>query len=501
MVARYPLNRSDVVMIPNRDAEYLAGLVANLRQLPRETEWVEFKVNQATEPQRIGEYISALANGAALNGKESAYLLWGIEDGTHAVGGTCFVPAAAKYGNEPLENWLRRGLTPRVDFRFHEVELDGRRVVVLEIEPARQQPVAFNRERYVRVGSVKKNLREHPEKERALWQILDSVTFEEGIAIERVTGAGVLELLDYPEYFRLLGLPLPNGHVAMLERIQNNHLITPCDAGGWNITNLAAVLLARNMDDFPRIVRKSLRIVQYEGDGRTATLREREFNKGYAIIFDDAVDYIMTVTPANEVIERALRREVPMFPRIAVRELVANALIHQDFSVTGAGPMVSIFDRRIEISNPGEPLVPTDRFVDADPVSRNEELARLMRRFNICEERGSGIDKVFQEVEAFQLPAPLFEVPPSSTRVILFAYKPLSDMDRSDRIRACYQHACLHYVANRPVNNASIRERFGISDTVSASRLLKEAIDGGMIRVRDASVGTRSRTYLPAWAA
>ena len=65
-------------MIPHRDAEYLAGLVGTLRQLPRETEWVEFKVNQATEPQTIGEYISALANGAALNGKESAYLLWGI---------------------------------------------------------------------------------------------------------------------------------------------------------------------------------------------------------------------------------------------------------------------------------------------------------------------------------------------------------------------------------------------------------------------------------------
>ena len=109
--------------------------VANLRQLPRETEWVEFKVNRA-DPEDIGEYISALANGAALNGKESAYLLWGIADGTHAVVGTRFVPAAAKKGNEPLENWLRHGLTPRVDFRFHEVAFDGKRVVVLEIEPA-----------------------------------------------------------------------------------------------------------------------------------------------------------------------------------------------------------------------------------------------------------------------------------------------------------------------------------------------------------------------------
>ena len=100
-----------------------------------------------------------------------------------------------------------------------------------------------------------------------------------------------------------------------------------------------------------------------------------------------------------------------MFPELAVRELVANALIHQDFFVTGAGPMVEIFDDRIEITNPGEPLVDTQRFVDTPPRSRNEALASLMRRFRICEERGSGIDKVVLQVELFQLPAPLFETP------------------------------------------------------------------------------------------
>ena len=488
-------------MIPIRDDAYLADLVHNLRRLPRETEWVEFKVNQATELQEIGEYISALANGAALNEKDNAYMLWGIADGAHAVVGTSFTPAMAKQGNEPLENWLRRGLTPHVDFRFHEVTLDGKRIVILQMEKATQQPVAFKGERFIRVGDVKKNLREHPEKERALWRILEQFIFESEIALENASDDDVLSGLNCPAYFDRLGVQLPDGRAAILERLRSNRLILPCDAGGWNITNLGAMLFARNLEDFPRIGRKTLRIVQYRGNGRTEALREREFTEGYAVIFDDAVDYVMTVTPANEVIERAFRREVPMFPRIAVRELVANALIHQDFSATGAGPMVSIFDKRIEISNPGEPLVPTERFLDADPKSRNETLARLMRRFNICEERGSGIDKVIQEVEAFQLPAPLFEAPPGSTRTTLFAHKPLSDMGKSERVLACYMHACLCYVTNRPVNNASIRERFGISDTVTASRLLKEAIDGGVIVIRDVSVGTRSRTYLPSWAA
>ncbi len=126
-----------------------------------------------------------------------------------------------------------------------------------------------------------------------------------------------------------------------------------------------------------------------------------------------------------------------------------------------------------------------------------------MRRFDICEERGSAIDKVLQEVEVFQLPAPLFEVPPGSTRTALFAHKPLSDMDKSERIRACYLHACLSFVMDRPVNNASIRERFGLPDNLNdrASRLLREAVEDETIVVRDPNVGTRSWTYLPYWAA
>ena len=501
MAARCPLDRSDVAMIPNRDAEYLAGLVANLRQLPRETEWVEFKVDQATEPQRIGEYISALANGAALNGKESAYLLWGIDDGSHAVDGTCFVPAAAKYGNEPLENWLRRGLTPRVDFRFHEVAFDGKRVVVLEIEPARQQPVAFNRERYVRVGSVKKNLREHPEKERALWQTLDSVAFEEGIARERLNDDNVLELLDYATYFRLLERPIPENIGVILYELKQDRLIATSDAGGWNITNLGAVMLAHRIGDF-RLERKAVRVIHYRGAGRTEAISERASTMGYGVGFVNLIKYI-TDKVSTEVIGQGLRRTTTMVPELAVRELVANALVHQDFSVTGAGPTVEIFDARIEITNPGAPLVDTQRFLGSPPISRNDAMASLMRRLGICEERGSGIEKVVSAVEAALLPAPLFEAFDKFTRATLFAHKDLSDMDRAERVRACYLHACLRYRLRLPMNNTSLRERFNLAgeQTDRVSRVLREAVDEGLIAVRDPDAGNRHRAYLPFWAA
>ena len=164
--------------------------------------------------------------------------------------------------------------------------------------------------------------------------------------------------------------------------------------------------------------------------------------------------------------------------------------------------MIEIFDRRIEISNPGEPLIDTKRFVDTQPRSRNEKLASLMRRLNICEERGTGIDKVVDAVERFELPAPIFENPPGSTRASLFAHKPFREMDRQERLHACYMHACLRYVTQLPMTNSSLRARFGIADknASTASRVLGEAVDSGLIVVADPATGLRLRRYLPFWA-
>jgi predicted HTH transcriptional regulator len=192
-----------------------------------------------------------------------------------------------------------------------------------------------------------------------------------------------------------------------------------------------------------------------------------------------------------------------MFPELAVRELVANALIHQDFFVTGAGPMVEIFDDRIEITNPGEPLVDTQRFVDTPPRSRNEALASLMRRFRVCEERGSGIDKVVSQVELFQLPAPLFESLEGFTRAVLFAHKPLSAMDKADRVRACYLHACLCYVMRKQMTNTTLRARFGVEEQnrSTVSRLIREAVKAGAIAPADPDAAPKLMRYLPFWAA
>lgn len=487
-------------MSTERNIEYLVGVIRELCKLPNETEWVEFKQNQA-EPEEIGEYISALSNSAALEGKSSGYVIWGIEDGTHVVVGTTFRPSRAKVGNEELENWLLHLLTPRIQFHFFEVEVDGCDVVLLEIEHASRHPVRFKNQEFIRVGSYKKRLREHPEKERALWRVFDRKSFEDGFALENVSSAEVLGLLDYPAYFRLLGQALPETQDNILEALATDRMITRCATGNWNIQNLGAILFARKLEKFKRLGRKAVRVIIYRGRGRVETIREQEGAKGYASGFERLIGFINNLLPSNEVIEQALRRNVPMYPELAVRELVANALIHQDFAVTGAGPMVEIFDDRMEVTNPGKPLVDTARFLDTPPQSRNDILASFMRRVGICEERGSGVDKVVFQTELYQLPAPVFEIAGESTRAVLFAHRPMSKMDKDDRIRACYLHACLKYVTREDMTNSTLRARFGIEkkNAALASKIIKDTVAQGLIRPHDETVGSRALRYVPFW--
>ena len=215
------------------------------------------------------------------------------------------------------------------------------------------------------------------------------------------------------------------------------------------------------------------------------------------------LDFINIFVPQNEVVGQALRVEARMYPEIAIRELVANALIHQDFSMTGTGPMVEIFSDRIEITNPGMPLIDTQRFLDAPPQSRNDRVAAFMRRINICEERGSGIDKVIHWAEVFQLPAPDFQATHQHTKAVLFAYKKLAEMSKADRLRACYQHAALQYVSNSRMTNASLRTRFSISpqNYATASRIIGETLEAGLIKPYDPENRSKKHAkYVPYWA-
>lgn len=487
--------------MPQYTSEYLIRMLEKLRTLSNETEWIEFKVNNK-KPKVIGEYISALSNSAALLGRNNAYLIWGIEDQTHEIIGTNFNPKTEKVGNEELENWLLRLVSPNIKFVFLELIIEDKKIVILKINGASDKPIKFEGREYIRVGSYKKPLSDYPEKERELWRVFEKTPFEDLIAIENLLDSEVLEYIDYPSYFDLQDYPLPENRELILERLNKEEMIIKNEADNWDITNLGAILFGKNLTNFPKIKRKSVRVVIYEGKGRVKTTREQEGQKGYASGFEGLINFIDNVLPRNEVMGKALRKDVPMYPELAVRELVANAMIHQDFTITGTGPMIEIFSDRMEVTNPGVPLVSTERFLDSPPQSRNEKLASFLRRVGMCEERGSGIDKVVADTEEYQLPAPTIEVYENHTKVTLFSHKPFNKMDRDEKVRACYLHACLKYVMREKLSNTTLRQRFGLQSDESPkiSRVIKDAVDKGWIKVHDPNTAPRYMRYIPFWA-
>ena len=205
-------------------------------------------------------------------------------------------------------------------------------------------------------------------------------------------------------------------------------------------------------------------------------LKEYLSDSGYAVGLKELLGYIEALLPSKEIITGAMRETETAYPSIALREAIANALIHQDFSITGTGVTIEIFNNRIEITNPGIPLVDVARIIDNPPKSRNEKLASLMRRLKMCEELGTGWDKIIISCELFKLPAP---------HIVL----------------ACYMHACIKYIQGEFLTNSSLRERFGLEEKSSASisRLIKDACNSNMIKKLE-DTAPRHTKYVPIWA-
>ena len=478
----------------------LQALLKELQAFPKECEWVEFKINNGN-PEQIGEYLSALSNSACCADQEYGYLVFGVENETHRLVGTNFKPSEEKIKNQELENYIAVQLEPRVDFSIFEFELDGLQYSIIRINATTNTPVTFKGTSYIRIGSYKKNLKEHPERARKIWTKKDKISFERDLAVDGISETEVLNLIDYPMYFELNKLPLPDNRSGIIGRLVQERIIRK-EGLSHSITNLGALLYAKDINAFDSLARKAIRVIIYNGINKTQTKKEQVGVKGYAIAFEKLVKYISDQLPTNEVIDKALRKQVTMYPILAIRELAANAIIHQDFGVKGSSVMIEIFDNRIEFTNPGKPLIDPLRFIDHSPESRNEILASCLRRLNVCEERGSGIDKVVFECEFNQLPAPEFIVGDNYTRVILYAHKPLRNMDKQEKVRACYLHACLRYVSGEYMTNQSLRSRFGIEEHnySIASRIIADTISSGLIKDYDEENTSRKfAKYVPYW--
>jgi predicted HTH transcriptional regulator len=425
------------VYFMDAEQEYYISLIERLRQLPEETEWVEFKVDNRN-PELIGEYISALSNSATIWNKEKAYVLWGIDNDTHEIKGTSFAPRSTKKGNEEIENWL-----------------------AFETKP-----------------------------------------FELRVAMKNVTASKVTELLDCAAYYTLMKLPLPSNRDSIIHNMTDEEFVREMDNGNYEITNMGALLLAKDLSAFSHLKRKAVRVIRYKGNGKTNAIREQVFTKGYAIQFDDITDYIMTLIPQEEEIDGGRRQEHIMFPRKAIREMLGNMIIHQDLTVHGSGPIMEIFDTKVEASNPGSLLVEVNRIIDTVPHSRNESMASFLRIVRICEERGSGFDRMEEGMRDLLIPAPKVETGEDFTRTKLYWYGKLNAWTKEDKIRTCYLYTCYCYVNEIEVANAVLRDRFGIEEKNKAvvSRIIKDTMDAGLLKLSDENAAPKMRRYIPYWA-
>lgn len=458
------------------------------RQSPSEHQRLEFKeAKNQFDNRKLYEYCVALAN------EGGGLLLLGIADKPprQVVGTQAF--------SDPVS--MAEKLFQAVGFRV-DIEAvahpDGR-VVVFHI-PSRPRGTAYHLDGKYLMRSGEALV---PMSEDQLRRI-----FAEGEPdwLEEPSKTGldaqqVVELLDTQTFFELLKLPYPTDRAGVIDRLMRERLVDQVN-GQYAIRRLGGLLLAKKLDDFPDLSRKAPRVVVYSSASKLDTRLDQTGTKGYAVGFQGLVQFVMNQLPQNEVIEDALRKETKLVPEVVIRELIANALIHQDMAVGGASVMVEIYSNRVEISNPGDPIVPLERFIDGYQ-SRNERLADLMRRFHICEEKSSGIDRVVEAAEVYQLPAPDFRSGYRRTVVTIAGPKPFDEMERQDRIRACYQHCCLRYVMGEKMSNQSLRERFGVPETKAAtvSLVIRATKEAGLIKADDSeTASTRYARYLPFWA-
>lgn len=480
------------------EREQLAALLQSLIDLPGETDWVEFKVNN-DNPLSIGKYVSALANNAIFCGKERAYFVLGVEDSIHTVVGTTARLFAKTVGSEKFLFWLQKQLSPRLTVEHCELDVDDKHVEFLIVDPAYQHPVRFKETAYIRVDSNLQPLTSYPQREAKIWLSVNRHSFERQICVHGLKDDQLKARFFIDEM--ALRLKPSSTSITAIKDLCTEDLLFKNLSGGYDVSNLLAVSAVRIFPELEGLERRAIRVIKYSGTNRISSDYDRQGDRGYAMSFDNALAQVMTFVPYREEFEGGLRTEKYVIPRISIREILSNAIVHQDFSELDSGPVVEVFTDRIVVTNRGTPLVDLDRFVDAPSKSRNQQLAQLFLRIGYSELRGSGIDRAFEAIETEGLPPPMVQVKEGSTVVTIFGPRPFSLMTKAERLRACYWHACLKVEDNSSLSNASLRARFRLSDKQygKVSEVIREACTEGQIVPLDPNQAKKNARYVPYW--
>lgn len=474
----------------------LALWEASQEAAPHELNELDWKASLTMNKERLAEHLCAFAN--LPNG---GFLVFGVDNNAKSVG----IPQDTIDGIcNTLANLGREAVDPPLQLH-HGVELlDGVPLLFIHIPEQPHKPVHRRgksiEESWIRSGGT---TRKASRAEIGSLMLHSSAPrWEELRASPLLRPDQVIELLDLAAIRTLLQRPGIDDPAERLRWANDEKLIVP-DADGYYITNLGAIAAARELSNFDRLARKCIRVIRYAGNNKVDTIGEIVGHKGYAVGFEGLIEHLKQILPHSEVIKQSLRQQMTVYPEIALRELIANALIHQDFTIGGTGPLIEIFTDRITITNPGG-LLPgkrLDRLIGTTPQSRNEALASAFRLYRICEERGTGFQKVIAAIELFGLPPLMVRQEETALQVTLHAPRAFANMSQAERIEACYQHAVLQYLSSQTLTNTSLRQRFKLHDKQrnQITNLIADAVEAGRIKRKDIASGNKFAEYLPYW--
>lgn len=486
-------------MIKNWIKRAFEFLEHSLSPVPQELNELDWKEELSPDNKKLSRHISAFANNPG-----GGFLVFGIENKSGTPTGITQIQAENIV--QKLSSLCRDMVNPLVSIDHAIESYNGKPLLFVFIKESAVKPVHLAsgtiEDAYIRSGGTTRKA----SRQEIGSLMLNSKTphYEELHASKLKSSSEILDTLDYRSIYKLLEKPIPQSQEEILKWMEHEKMIQAVDGAGYYITNFGALAAAYNLKDFDDLARKSIRVIKYKGKNKSETEKEYPGSKGYAIGFEGLIEFVKLLLPGSEIIKNALRKETVVYPEIALRELIANSLIHQDFSVRGSGPMIEIFDDRIEISNPGK-LLPTkkiDRLIRTTPESRNEILASAFRRYNICEERGSGFEKAVTAIELFGLPPLRFEELENSFRVTMYCPKTFAELAPAERVEACYQHSILKYYMGGGMTNTSLRERFKMHEKQrpQVSLVIKEALAKGKIKAKDPdNESTKFAEYIPFW--
>ncbi len=468
--------------------------------LPIEINELDWKESLSPKTEKLAQHISAFANLAG-----GGFLVFGINDKTGEVLG--IQKNDAKIIIEKLANISRDALEPKVALDHSVEEFNGKPILFISIKESAVKPVHILsktiEDSYIRSsGTTRKASRQEL---GSLMLNSKNLVFEELHASKFKNSVEIITILDYKTIFNLLKKPVPSNIMEITQWMKEEKMVEQIESDGFYITNFGALCAAQNINEFDGLARKAIRLIKYEGKNKTGESKEFPGTRGYAIGFEALIQFLKGILPGSEAIKSALRVDTGIYPEIALRELTANALIHQDFTIRGTGPMIEVFSDRIEFTNPGK-LLPNkniDRLIRTTPESRNEILAAAFRRYNICEERGSGFEKVINEIEFYGLPPLKLQEYENSFKATLYAPKTFAEMSEAERIEACYQHSILQYFSSGGMTNTTLRQRFKMHDKQAPqiSKLINAALAKGRIKIKNPENDSKKFiSYLPYWA-